>query len=134
MRQVTQWSPDTCGCILKYEWDDTVPAEQRSHTVVEVVKKCKAHEKETKITDCYTKVKAENQLKNITLKQILDDLPADLKKTVVNSDGVSVDDYKKEPTWSFDEDRKLHVKIEGLKEEDKLACELFLDKDKIVLD
>lgn len=27
----TTWQPDTCGCILEYDWDDSLPVDQRVH-------------------------------------------------------------------------------------------------------
>lgn len=29
--KVTQWRPDTCNCIISYEWDETLPIENRVH-------------------------------------------------------------------------------------------------------
>jgi hypothetical protein len=39
----TEWSPDTCGCTLAYEWDRDVPAEERTHIHVETVVRCEHH-------------------------------------------------------------------------------------------
>jgi hypothetical protein len=42
MLQTTTWHPDTCGCVISYQWDDAVPAEQRKHTFASVdSSKCK---------------------------------------------------------------------------------------------
>jgi hypothetical protein len=32
MIQTTTWRPDTCGCIISYQWDDAVPQATRTHT------------------------------------------------------------------------------------------------------
>ncbi len=29
----TRWYPDTCGCVLEFEWDSAVPEASRTHTV-----------------------------------------------------------------------------------------------------
>jgi hypothetical protein len=34
--QVTTWSPNTCGCVISYQWDDTVPQASRTHKFVSV--------------------------------------------------------------------------------------------------
>ncbi len=40
--RTTRWSPDTCGCVVEYSWDDTVAADQRAHTTTRVAP-CAAH-------------------------------------------------------------------------------------------
>lgn len=42
-KHVTQWEPDTCGCVLRYEWDDTQSPEERLHVAVEHIHTCDAH-------------------------------------------------------------------------------------------
>lgn len=32
--QRTRFSPNTCGCVLDYQWDDTVAEAVRTHTIV----------------------------------------------------------------------------------------------------
>src|SRR5919109_3126343 len=34
--QTTKWHPDTCGCEIDYQWDDTTPEATRQHTIVAV--------------------------------------------------------------------------------------------------
>lgn len=34
MLKRTRWQPDTCGCVIEYEWDDAVPQEERTHNYV----------------------------------------------------------------------------------------------------
>lgn len=36
--RTTKWRPDTCGCELEYEWDDSVAEEQRTHTCTRIVR------------------------------------------------------------------------------------------------
>jgi hypothetical protein len=33
----TRWTPDTCGCVLEYEWDDALPVDARVHRAVDAV-------------------------------------------------------------------------------------------------
>ena len=33
----TQWSPDTCGCVVTYTWDRDIPQEQRVHTPNKII-------------------------------------------------------------------------------------------------
>lgn len=40
---ITQWSPDTCQCVFDYEWDGSLPVDQRVHTLKNVVDKCVDH-------------------------------------------------------------------------------------------
>lgn len=55
--------PDTCGCILEYQWDDTVPEALRVHVPTAVVA-CPAHASEPTVAAIHTKVNDENRKKN----------------------------------------------------------------------
>lgn len=36
MKRITTWSPDTCNCVIEYEWDDTEDQNTRKHKFVKV--------------------------------------------------------------------------------------------------
>ena len=36
--KTTRWSPDTCGCVLEYSWDDALPQEARVHVYADTVR------------------------------------------------------------------------------------------------
>lgn len=100
MKQVTRWSPDTCGCVLEYEWDDSVSDTDRTHTVTTVVTRCAEHsEMKLQLSDHFDQVMAENTGKNKAFE-------------VVKSKVASLDiaDFK----YSFDKDRKLVVDVDHL--------------------
>ncbi len=40
--RTTRWSPDTCGCTIDLQWDDSVPAAARVHTPTAALP-CPAH-------------------------------------------------------------------------------------------
>lgn len=42
MKRTTNWGPDTCGCLLEIEWDDSQDENTRQHTIKEV-KLCPVH-------------------------------------------------------------------------------------------
>src|SRR3990167_1887520 len=86
--QQTTWHPDTCdGCVVVYEWDDTVSQELRTHTVVEVTNEPIDFKNETKEIK-YDKILEENQRKNIAVGEIIKnnsaliDVDGNLKKDV----------------------------------------------------
>jgi hypothetical protein len=77
MKHVTRWSPDTCGCVIDLEWDDAVPAEQRSHTTQNIISRCPSHQ-ETHFADKhdhYDTILKENQLKNKTHGHFMEEFP-----------------------------------------------------------
>ena len=118
MLRVTRWSPDTCGCVYEYEWDDSVPQEQRTHTLKKAIKLCEHHK--TRIKP-YDDVVSENTGKNIVFGEAQKIKPE-----------LTVDDY----TWSFDKDRKLTAGFLGkLTAADKANLKMQLDgkvgKDKV---
>ena len=74
--QITRWSPDTCDCIIEYEWDDSIPQDQRTHTLSNYVRKCAAHSTLASDTTRYQTVIEENPRKNVGLQTIIDNAPA----------------------------------------------------------
>lgn len=66
MIHTTRWSPDTCGCVLDYTWDDEVPSDRRVHAFGEAVRTCVEHMLLTG-KPLYDTVFAENQRKNRVL-------------------------------------------------------------------
>lgn len=93
MKRITRWSPDTCGCVLDYKWDDAEPEASRTHGLEAVVKKCPAH---STLTDqaIYNQVLSENTRKNKVLGIAQRSVPK-----------IKGDNYN----WSFDDKRMLKV-------------------------
>jgi len=96
MKQVTRWSPDTCSCVLDFEWDDEEP--EGSHTIKAVVNRCGSHQAGPD-KDIFNEVLSENTRKNKVFGLAQQLLPA-----------VEVDDYD----WHFDTKRVLEVKVKNL--------------------
>lgn len=61
-KKITRWSPDTCGCVLEYEWD--TEEEPRKHTFSKLINRCSVHALSPTDKDCYDTVLEENQRKN----------------------------------------------------------------------
>ena len=71
--KTTRWSPDTCGCVIEYTWDNTTVESERVHTL-STITKCAIHSSQTN-TDAWNTVLEENPRKNNTLEQILASSP-----------------------------------------------------------
>jgi len=97
MKQITRWSPDTCGCVIEYEWDGTLPESDRIHTVKRITR-CEHHQRGSD-EDVFTRVLDENRRKNRVL-EILQSVKPD----------IDLDNYN----WSFDKDRVLKAGIIGI--------------------
>jgi len=100
MKQVTRWSPDTCSCILEYEWDDTLEDSARTHSFKKVVQLCD-HHKALVAAQAYNAVLSENTRKNQAWG---------LAKAV--KPDLEIDSY----TWSFEgtgENRRLKAGFLG---------------------
>lgn len=99
MLKVTRWSPDTCGCVLEYDWDDTKEGADRVHTFKKVIKLCPEHESlGFQGKAAYNQVMSENQGKNRAwglIKQELNLADEDLDKYV----------------WFFNASRQLQVSV-----------------------
>lgn len=76
MLKVTRWSPDTCSCIIDYQWDDTLPNDQITLTPVNIVQRCTAHESLQDTNSVYDAVNEENPRKNKALDEILQNAPS----------------------------------------------------------
>lgn len=72
--KITRWSPDTCGCELEYRWDDSVPDNQRTHTLDNYVRQCSAHSSLANDNDRYNSILDENPRKNIALLDALNNV------------------------------------------------------------
>ena len=76
----TRWRPDTCSCIVEYQWDTEAAAENRTHTLTSI-QKCPVHSSLSD-TEAYQVVTEENPRKNISLQTVLDNGPAALSDIV----------------------------------------------------
>ncbi len=65
MIKTTTWGPDTCGCVVEYEWRADVPAELREHRLTLVVRTCPEHPGLTGLF-LYSAIADENRRKNTT--------------------------------------------------------------------
>lgn len=99
MLKTTRWSPDTCGCVLEYEWDNALEGSARVHSFKRVVKLCSEHERlGFQGKAAYDQVMSENKGKNRAwglIKQELNLIDEDIEKYV----------------WFFDESRQLQVSV-----------------------
>lgn len=76
--KTTRFSPDTCGCVLEYTWDDTLSESQRTHTLSNFVTRCPAHSSLASDTDRWNAVFDENPRKNNARQLCLDNGPTSL--------------------------------------------------------
>lgn len=102
MMKVTRWHPDTCECIIDYEWDDTTTNENRVHTAKTIVRECAVHKGMDKHAHHDT-VREENQRKNIAVG-LIEEKHKDAKVR-----------------FEFDKDRNVVLMIDGITFEDKKA-------------
>lgn len=112
--KVTRWRPDTCECIIEYEWDDTSPLEERIHTHKSIIK-CEHHATIDDNIEAHEKVKNENSSKNKVLGHILENFP-EVVEEVTDKDGVITKELKGgiKYEWSFDENRELVAGLTGV--------------------
>ena len=122
--QTTRWSPDTCGCVVDYTWDDSVSQEARTHHYAGHVLKCSAH---APLSDeaAYAALTDENPRKNQTLQALSDAFPS-----ITTSDALGNKVLKKDgsgPVWHFDSNRVLNVSVGSLTLAQKASVQATLD-------
>jgi len=93
MKRITRWSPDTCGCVLEYEWDDALPNDQEP-VLRKVVKRCSEHTEDGEAL--YNRVLQENRLKNQSIGELMRANP---------------EIEHREYTWWFDTGRNLKINL-----------------------
>lgn len=93
---VTRWYPDTCSCVIEYEWDSEQNEDERVHKFKSIVGVCPDH---TSLSGdgLFQSVLKENRMKNMLLPEIQNIVP-DF-------------DNDKHYKWSFDKTRTLKVNL-----------------------
>jgi len=66
MIHIQEYRPDTCTCVVQESWDDSVPEDQRVHTLEAVLHRGPEH---ASILDSslYPVIREENRRKNLTV-------------------------------------------------------------------
>lgn len=72
---VTRWTPDTCGCVIEYSWDNETSEDDRIHTFHKLVEKCPEHSGLQKHKDVHDHVLSENQTKNKMELAVYENIP-----------------------------------------------------------
>lgn len=111
-KQTTRWRPDTCGCVITYDWDSDLPNDQIVFTVNTVEQACPEHKglSDQEVFDSITK---ENTSKNEFLKDVMDSYPS-LTRDLLDDDGNVIGKTFKAgqmPEWSFDKERNLTISV-----------------------
>lgn len=83
MIKTTRWSPDTCECVVEYEWDTEQLVTSRSHTGKNVVTACPRHSAPTPDAH-FNVVVNDNKLKNDALKVLVANYP---QLSITDEDG-----------------------------------------------
>ena len=98
--RTTTWRPDTCGCVIEYDWDDAVPAAARVHSF-RSCGRCAIHQALAP-TDAaaYALVEAENKDKNRAVAAAIAAVP----RLAGRHDEVA---------WAFDGARALDIVLPG---------------------
>jgi hypothetical protein len=132
MKGTTNWQPDTCECILDFDWDD----KDGSVAVNKIIKVCKAHAEEKDIVEHFQAVLEENQRKNIAIGKIMSEVSRAVD-TTIDEKGDSVQKLKPgfEVAFSFDAERKLILNLDSLTTQEKAtvitACDSALGTGKV---
>lgn len=110
---VTRWSPDTCECVLEYDWDPAAGEDDRVHTHHASVRTCPAHDG-IGGPEHLNVVLRENQSKNRVEAHALELIP---RLRVPTDDGAG---YRRNPfvdfRWTFTRtgaNRALTVELVG---------------------
>lgn len=135
MKHITTWHPDTCACVIQYEWDDTEPEATRVHTAVGSTT-CNVHKQHRNRHDkAMAAVYSENSRKNMTLHKILETFPHVRENAEKDPTKAPAYIFKQghEPQWSFNADRKLVIEAPTLTEEHKTTLKGLVNTDEVTI-
>lgn len=89
--QETRWRPDTCTCLLVYEWDSLVTLTNRVHTFKRADVICPEHQSLLTELDAYTAALENNQRKNKTVNYVNTQLAIDPSSIIFSFSGMGND-------------------------------------------
>lgn len=124
MKKTTRWRPDTCGCVLEYDWDDEAPFDPVTNWTA--VKSCDAHAGTEHLEQ--TTVLKENQHKNRIVNELVSEFPQ-LRRKRFNMETGEVEE-EMDPNklrWSFNDQRELVVSLPTLPEPAKASLKAALE-------
>jgi hypothetical protein len=118
--KATRWGPDTCDCIVEYEWDTDVAEANRVHTFKSVINTGPEHAALVGST-LYDEVVSENRRKNLT-QGIAEAIDVNLTREVHQ--------------WAFDANRVLEISFlinvpPPVKQQIQDACDLQFGPGKV---
>lgn len=118
MIKVTQWSPDTCGCVFEYEWDDAQNEDTRVHTFKQVAKECVSHShlQGNNKKDMYDSSLEENRRKNLTIQELIEKASTEFAATDPES-GAIILKKNINVTWTWSgtaPDRVMTITVTGI--------------------
>jgi hypothetical protein len=136
MIKTTRHSPDTCGCVILYDWDTEHPEDTRIHTNYRFEKQCAEH-----MAHQVHHVVAEHNLINDTKNHILSHSPMmQIKKTDEYGEVTTSLHRDVQLIHNWTDDRKLRIQFAGkmkIPDEHKSYLQSILDqnvgKDKVVV-
>lgn len=134
---MTYWKPDTCNCAFEVaDWDNSIAT---------TVHNCPFHQGMTNNIHFQNVYHGENKLKNEVISEtqkiiptLLETAPDTVKKQIdfdvsgnaLVTDVITPGETKLrdgvEHVWSFDQDRKLHITIQGISKSEETAIEAGL--------
>jgi hypothetical protein len=119
----TRWSPDTCKCVIEYQWDTEVPQEQRTHTISKVIARCNHHAQHTDNHKHYSVLLEENPRKNKVMAALIERFPA---LTIIDSKGNTVLNHNL-LSWKYDSNRLLQITLPTLTQNEKQTIRDWCD-------
>lgn len=127
MKRKNVWRPDTCGCVIVYEWDDTVPQEERVSVAVDsaltsdgnviYTSRCPAHTQHILKEDLYREALEENISKNHAIGFLIESIP-------------QLKDRAGEIKWRINIDRGVTIILPDDVKGQKSFLESTIDKNK----
>lgn len=132
--KTTEWSPDTCECVLRYTWDTDDVKENKTYTGTEVLNACERHSGASSPNATFGQVRADNNAKNNALKVLAQNFPQ-LTRTTEENDVRLINGAV---SYVLRLDRVLELTIPSFSAADKISAAALIatelgEADKVII-
>lgn len=132
MIKKTIWRPDTCNSVIEFQWDDSVPAEQRQISLSRVISKCPLYANMTD-EEMFQAVLSDNQKKNIAVEAVKSVLLQERSQKNLGESKEAKLDVEQEIKFKYNKARELEIEVASVTDKNSLEADLrsLLSDEKI---
>ena len=127
--KTTRWKPDTCACVIDYEWDTTLSEADRVHTAVNVIP-CQVHAGLATPQQRYDTALLHCRRKNRLREAIMENISG-VRDTLTDQEGNTYYEFKpgKSVSWLLRVDGVYEITAVGFTDAQKTAARTWISNN-----